>query len=121
MNADHFGSLASIEVLDIKPGFATARMTLGPQHLNGLGAVHGGAIFTLADVAFAAACNADAPPTVAINASISFLKAAKEGMLHAEAKEVSFTRRIGSYHITVTDDAGDMIASFQGLAYRKQP
>lgn len=116
---DQFAKLAGVELLEAKPGFARARMTLGPQHMNGIGIAQGGAIFTLADVAFGAACNAGNPPTVALQVSVTFLKAAPGGTLTAEARALGTPRKVGSYDVRVTDEAGDLVASFQGLAYRK--
>jgi acyl-CoA thioesterase len=119
VHRDAFAKLAGIELLEIRAGFARARMAIRPEHLNGLGLVHGGAIFTLADLTFAAACNSHGPPTVAVNVSISFLKAAKAGTLFAECTELTPPARLGSYAARVTDEAGETIATFQGLSYRK--
>ena len=76
---DQFAERCGIELLSISPGRATARMTLQPHHLNGIGTVQGGAIFTLADFAFAAASNSHGTVAVAVNASITFMKAARDG------------------------------------------
>jgi acyl-CoA thioesterase len=88
--------------------------------LNGLGTVHGGAIFTLADFAFAAACNSHGTVSVALNVSITFMKAATTGTLWADAREVSKNFKVGSYAIEIKDDLGELVAQFQGLAYRKK-
>jgi acyl-CoA thioesterase len=94
-------------------------MTLQPCHWNGLDSVQGGAVFTLADFAFAAAANSHGTIAVAINVSITFMKGAKEGTLWAEAREISKNPRLGSYTVDVKTDQGEMVAIFQGLAYRK--
>ncbi len=117
---DQFAALANIELLSVAPGQARAKMTLHPHHLNGYGNVQGGAIFTLADLAFAAASNAYGTVAVGINVSISYLKAARTGTLWAEAREVSKNHKLGSYTVEVKDDAGDLVALFQGMAYRKK-
>ena len=117
---DRFAALANIELLTVSPGHATTKMVLHPHHLNGLGSVQGGAIFTLADFAFAAACNSHGTVAVALNVSITFLKAATTGTLWAEAREVSKNFKVGSYAVEVKDDQGDLVAQFQGLAYRKK-
>jgi acyl-CoA thioesterase len=117
---DKFAERANIELLSIAPGSARAKMTLQPHHWNGYGTVQGGAIFTLADLAFAAASNSYGTVAVAINVSISFLKAAKTGTLWAEARENSKNFKLGSYTVEVKDDAGDLVALFQGMAYRKK-
>jgi acyl-CoA thioesterase len=117
---DRFARQAGIELLDVSPGRATAKMILRPDHINGLNTVHGGAIFTLADFTFAAAANSHGTVAVAINASITFMKAASTGTLWAEAREISKNFKIGAYSVAVKDDQGDLIAQFQGLAYRKR-
>ena len=117
---DRFAERTNVELLTVSPGYATAKMVLHPHHLNGLGSVQGGAIFTLADYAFAAACNSHGTVAVALNVSITFLKAATTGTLWAEAREVSKNFKVGSYVVEVKDDQGDLVATFQGLAYRKK-
>jgi acyl-CoA thioesterase len=117
---DRFAERTNVELLTVSPGYATAKMVLHPHHLNGLGSVQGGAIFTLADYAFAAAANSHGTVAVAINVSITFMKAAATGTLWAEAREVSKNFKIGSYVVEVKDDQGDLVATFQGVAYRKK-
>lgn len=117
---DQFAKLAGVQIIEVAKGSAKAKMPITPHHLNGLGMVHGAAIFTLADLAFAAACNSHGLPAVAINVNISYLKATKSGTLLAEAFEVS-PGKVGAYTIRITDDSGDLIALFQGLSYRKGP
>jgi acyl-CoA thioesterase len=116
---DKFAERTNIELLSVSPGQARAKMTLHPHHLNGYGTVQGGAIFTLADFAFAAASNSHGNVAVAINVSITFMKAGTTGTLWAEAKEVSKNIKLGSYTVEVKDDQGELVAVFQGLAYRK--
>ncbi len=116
---DRFAERANIELLSLSPGYARAKMTLHPHHLNGYGTVQGGAIFTLADYAFAAASNSHGTVAVAINVNITFIKAGQMGTLWAEAREISRNFKLGSYTVEVKDDAGEMVALFQGLAYRK--
>jgi len=117
---DHFAARTGIELIEVASGHARAKMALQPYHLNGVGTVHGGALFTLADFAFAAACNSHGTVAVAIDANITFMKAAVTGTLYAEAKELSRNFKLGSYSVTVRDDNGELIAQFQGLAYRKK-
>ena len=73
----------------------------------------------MADFAFAAASNSHGTVAVAVNVSITFMKAGHTGTLWAEAREVSKNFKLGSYTVEVKDDAGDLVALFQGLAYRK--
>jgi acyl-CoA thioesterase len=120
MAGDQFAARCDIELLSIEPGYAKARMALHPHHLNGLNTVMGGAIFTLADFAFAAASNSHGTVAVAINVSITFLKAARAGTLWAQAREISKNFKLGTYTVEVKDDAGDLVALFQGMVYRKK-
>lgn len=117
---DKFAEYTGIELLDAKKGYARCKMEITEKHLNGIGTVHGGAIFTLADFTFAVAANSYRTVTVAINANISFMKAARSGTLFAEAEEISMNPKLGTYTINVTDDTGELIAIFQGMAYRKR-
>lgn len=117
---DQYAAHTGIELIDVEPGRATARMVLKKEHLNGLGSVQGGAIFTLADFAFAAASNSHGTVAVAINVNISFVKAVSEGVLTAEARELSANPKIGTYMVEIKDQSGNLIAIFQGMAYRKK-
>ncbi|MBN2131603.1 MAG: hotdog fold thioesterase [Sedimentisphaerales bacterium] len=117
---DRFAEHSGIQLLDIAPGYAKAKMEIQDRHLNGVDVVHGGAIFTLADLAFAAASNSHGTVAVAINASIWFVKAGRQGTLYAEAKEVSRNPKLATYSIAVTDDSGETIARFEGMVYRKK-
>lgn len=119
LRSDRFAARSNIQLRSVGPGRATAEMVLSPEHWNGLGMVQGGAIFTLADFAFAAASNSHGTVAVAINVSISFLKAVRAGTLRAEAKEQSRNHRLGSYGVEVRDEAGELVAVFQGMVYRK--
>jgi acyl-CoA thioesterase len=116
---DRYAAHSGIELVEIAPGYAKARMALRPFHFNGLAIAHGGAIFTLADFAFALASNSHGTVAVAINASVTIMKAAKTGTLVAEAREVSRNPKLGNYTVEVRDDGGDLVALFHGLAYRK--
>lgn len=116
---DAFARLLGIEVAECGPGRATVSMSITPQHRNGLGMVHGGAMFTLADYAFAVACNSHGYASVAVNASISYLRAPKGTVLRAEAEEVMVEGKMGSCLVRVLDEDGSVVATFQGLSYRK--
>jgi acyl-CoA thioesterase len=117
---DKFAELAGIELLEVSSGSAKAKMTIGPQHLNGVDIVHGAAIFTLADLVFAAASNSHGTVAVAINASISFIKASSSGTLFATGREIACNPKLATYTIDVTNEAGEIIAVFQGMVYRKK-
>jgi acyl-CoA thioesterase len=117
---DKFARHAGIELVDVGPGWAKASMKIEPFHFNGARTVHGGAIFTLADFAFAVASNSHGTLAMGINTSVNFVKAALTGTLFAEAKEQSLNPKLASYSVMITDDAGDVIAVFQGMVYRKR-
>ncbi|OGR59315.1 MAG: phenylacetic acid degradation protein [Elusimicrobia bacterium GWC2_51_8] len=117
---DLFARHAGIELVDVRPGWAKASMRIEPFHFNAAGTVHGGAIFTLADFAFAVASNSHGTMAMGINTSVSFVKAALKGNLHAEATEQSKGPKLASYSVIVTDDDSDVVAIFQGMVYRKK-
>ncbi|ADZ09639.1 phenylacetic acid degradation-related protein [Methanobacterium lacus] len=118
---DKLAAYLGIELVDVSEGFAVSKMEIKEEHLNGINTAHGGAIFTLADFTFAVAANTHGTVTVAINGNMSFMKAAfKGGILTATATEVSINPKLGTYTVNVTDDNGDLIAIFQGMAYRKR-
>ena len=110
-----------IEVVDVGAGRATLRMTVTASMLNGHGMCHGGIVFTLADTAFAHACNSHGPATVAAAASIDFLAPANEGaVLEAVAVEQHRRGRTGLYDVVVTTDDGTVIARFHGRSHQLQ-
>ncbi len=117
---DRFARHAGIELVAAKPGWAQVKMVIQPFHLNGAGTVHGGAIFTLADFAFAVASNAHGQLAMGVHTSTNFINAAVSGTLYAEAEELSLNRRLASYQVRISDDQQRLIALFQGTAYRKQ-
>lgn len=117
---DRMAQMLGIELLELHEGYARCTMMVTEQMLNMHGSTHGGAIFTLADFAFAAACNSYGQVAVALGVSISFLDAVKAGTrLVAEAREESLTPRTGLYRLLVTDEDGKLVAAAQATAYRK--
>ena len=119
MKQDAFANHLGIELVDAGPGRAKVQMAIKDEHRNSVGMVHGGVIYTLADYAFAVACNSHGVLAVAINCSISYFRPPQGGVLTAEASEVSLTRHIGTYTVRVTDTDGDLVALFQGMAFRR--
>lgn len=117
---DAFAEYCGIELIEASEGRAVAVVTLEDKHLNGLKIVHGGLLFTLADLAFAAAAHTRGKAAVSINNSISYIKAAQGKVLRAEAAEVSRNSRIASYTVHIKDESRETIAVFQGLAYIKK-
>jgi len=120
LEKDQFARHNGIEMVDVSPGFARVKMNIQPYHLNGVGIVHGGAIFTLADFAFAVAANSHEQIAVAINITIAYIKAVTEGSLFAEARELSINPKLGVYQVDVCTSDNELVASFQGMAYRKK-
>lgn len=118
LKQDRLAQLLGIQIQELAIGRATVTMEAGPEHCNGLGIVHGATLFALADVAFAAACNSHGHPTVGINANISYVKAGKPGKLIAHAEEAT-SAKIGLCNVRITDGEGTLLATFQGLSYRK--
>ncbi len=117
---DLFARHSGIELLEVGQGRAKASMKIEPFHFNGAKTVHGGAIFTLADFAFAVASNSHGTLAMGINASVSFVKAATKGTLYAEAIEQALNPKLATYQVKVTDDADGVVALFQGTVYRKK-
>jgi acyl-CoA thioesterase len=118
---DAWAQKAGIELMEVSPGRSKVRMRIADWHRNSHGTVHGGAIFTLADTAFALASNAHGIPAAAINAHISYVKSATAGTLFAQAEEFSLNPRIATYIVTVRDEEEENIAIFHGMVYRKTP
>ena len=118
---DRFADHVGIELTAVSKGRATAKMEIKEHHLNGVNIAHGGAIFSLADLAFAVASNSHKTVALSINVSISYLKASVAGnILIAEANEVSLNPKLATYEVRVTDDTNDLVAIFLGTVYRKK-
>ena len=118
LSADRFAAEAGVELLEISPGYAKARMKVTEKHLNAGGVCQGGALFTLADLAFAAVANSRGRLTLSLNANITFLRPAKLGYVYAEAVEVFNHHRIPFVEVKITD--GQLIAVFTSSGYRKE-
>jgi len=116
---DRFAVTTGVQLLEAGKGSCKASLKIEDRHLNAAGVVQGGAIFTLADFAFAVAANSRGQLALAINVNISFLCGKSEGTLYATATEVAEPRRIGAYDVLITDEQGTVIARFNGLVYRK--
>ena len=108
----------TIEKADID--YAKCSMRIDERHFNCEGSVMGGAIFTLADYAFGVAANSGNLQTVSLSGTINFMRATKGPVLYAEAKCIKSGRSIAFFEITVTDDAGNIIAIVLANGFRKQ-
>jgi acyl-CoA thioesterase len=117
---DRYAGLTGIRLTEVSEGYAVAELDIGEKHLNALRTAQGGVLFTLADLAFAAASNAYGTVAVSISSNISFFKAVPPGStLRAEASEVSKQRRVASYEVRISDQQGDLVAHFTGMVFRK--
>jgi acyl-CoA thioesterase len=116
---DRFAAGTGIELLSVAEGSARARLAVEERHLNAAGVVQGGALFTLADLAFAAASNSRGRVALATSAEIRFVKAVRSGVLVAEAREEAASRRFSTCVVRVSDEAGELVALFTGTAFRK--
>ncbi len=116
---DHATQALGIKIITIKPGVASMQMVVQKTMLNGHQTCHGGYIFTLADSAFAFACNSYNIQAVAAGCSIEFLAPAYEhDVLTAEAHEQSSTGRTGIYDVAVMNQEGKKIALFRGKSHQ---
>jgi acyl-CoA thioesterase len=116
---DRYAALTGVEILEAGLGYCKARLVIKDKHLNAANVVQGGAIFTLADLAFAVASNSHGQLALAINVNISFLSGKSAGILYATATEVGEPKRLGAYDVLVTGEQGEIIARFNGMVYRK--
>ncbi|WP_132860423.1 hydroxyphenylacetyl-CoA thioesterase PaaI [Shimia isoporae] len=114
---DRASQFLGMEIVEVGEGQATLRMTVKPDFCNGHGICHGGMTFTLADSAFAFACNSRNQATVAQHNQISYLAPAREGdELTAHAREINLNGRSGLYDVTVTNQDAVVIAEFRGAS-----
>ena len=112
---DHASQWLGFDLIAVAEGTATLAMTVEQHHCNGHGMCHGGVTFSLADSAFAFACNSRNQATVAQHNAITYLMPGQLGdRLSATAKEVSLKGRSGIYDVTVTNQTGSVIAEFRG-------
>ena len=119
MEHDKFSQWLGITILEIKEGYSKIQMTVREEMINGFGIVHGGIAFSLADSAFAFACNNRNNLSVALDTSINFTKAIQVGdMITAEAKESHNGRSTGLYFITITNQNNEQVAVFKGTCFR---
>jgi acyl-CoA thioesterase len=119
MDHDAFSQWMGVEVLEIKEGYSKIKMTIRQEMVNGFGIVHGVIPFSLADSAFAFACNNRNNLSVALDVTITFTKAVNVGdVLTAEAKEFHNGRSTGVYLITVTNQKDEQVALFKGTCFR---
>ena len=119
LQKDLFSQWLGIAIIEIKEGYSKIKMTVRSEMINGFGIVHGGIAFSLADSAFAFACNNRNILSVALDTSINFLKPVQvNDVLIAEAKELHNGRSTGLYHINITNQQNETVAVFKGTCFR---
>ena len=119
MKNDLFSQWLGIEIVEIKEGYSRIQMSLRKEMINGFDVIHGGIAFSLADSAFAFACNNRNNLSLALDTNISFTKTTRPGdTLTAEAKELHNGRSTGLYLITVTNQNNEQVALFKGTCFR---
>ena len=119
LNRDLFATGNGMRMVEVRLGYARAELTVAPTHMNAVGILQGGAVFTLADLAFAGACNSHGVVAVACQSDITYFKAVTSGKLTAIAEEVSRTRRLSTCVVKVMDEGEEMVALFKGVAFIK--
>ena len=119
MENDYFSQWMQVKVLEVREGYSRISMIVRKEMVNGFGIVHGGLPFSLADSAFAFACNNRNNLSVALDVTITFTKAVNIGdELTAEAKEFHNGKSTGVYLITVTNQKNEQVAFFKGTCFR---
>lgn len=119
VDSDAFCETLGIDVVELESGYARTELTVTEDLLNFHGTPHGGAIYSLADAAFAAASNSHGETAVALETNISYLESVDAGeTLAATAKETHLSGRTAEYEVEVTDESGSRIATFRGRVYR---
>jgi len=119
LETDAFSNWLGIGVIELKEGYSKITMTVRSEMLNGLGVVHGGIAFSLADSAFAFACNSRNNLSLALDTSINFLKPVYiNDVLIAEATEIHNGKSTGLYLIKITNQKDQTVAIFKGTCFR---
>ncbi len=119
MKDDTFSQWLGIEIIEIKEGYSKIKMRVRNEMMNGLGMVHGGIAFSLADSSFAFACNSRNNLSVALDTSINFIRPVHiDDELFAEAKEIHNGKSTGLYQITITNQRHHTVALFKGTCFR---
>ncbi len=116
---DRFAANTGIQLLEVRKGYAKASLVLTAEHLNAGGRTQGGVLFTLADLALAAAANSHGTLAFSLSSTITFLRASGTGdTLYAEARERYIGRATGCYQIDITNQQGKLIATFESSVFR---
>ncbi len=117
---DRFAAQSGIQLIEIKKGYSKASVTITEKHLNAGKRTQGGVIFTVADLALAAAANSHGTLAVSLSSNITFLRSSGVGdTLYAEAKERYIGRSTAFYQVEVTNQHGELIAAFESSVFCK--
>ena len=120
IHRDAFAKLAGIKLLEAHDGTAIAHMKIEKKHLNGLGIVQGGALFTLADLTLGAAVHSVGGEYVTMSAQINFIKGKGEGTLIGIAKKISSGKTISNYDVEIRlEETDELIAIFRGSTFKR--
>ena len=115
---DSFSRWLGIVIDDFEIGYCKLHFKTREEMLNGFGTVHGGILFSVADSAFAFACNSRGNLSVALDANISFMRPCKvNDMLYVEAKEIHIGNKTGFYNVEISNQDGEIVAMFKGTSY----
>lgn len=119
MASDEMSQWLGIEILDYSPGAVSLKMEVRQEMVNGFNVTHGGITYSLADSALAFSANSHGIRAMSIETSISHLKKVSTGdVLTVKSKELSLSRKIGTYEMDVFNQDDDMVAHFKGTVYR---
>ena len=114
---DNFAKACGIEIMEVDPGFAKCTMEVTTSHLNGIGILMGGALFTLGDFTFSLAANSHGIIAVTHDASITYIRKCFGGTVTAIATEFLRNDKSGSYSVRITNDKDEIIADVNGTAF----
>jgi acyl-CoA thioesterase len=117
---DKFAKSIGVRIVEVKPGYAECTMEITQNHLNGIGILMGGALFTLADFTFSLAANSHGTIAVTLNASISYLQKCSQGKVRAIATERFRSSKTGLYLVELRDENDQLIAEVSGTCYFKR-
>jgi len=119
LERDRFAHENGMRIVEIRRGFARTEMTVEARHLNAVGILQGGALFTLADLAFAGASNSHGVVAVSVQADVTWFRAVDSGKLTAVAEEVSRSSKLSTCVVRVSNERDELVALFKGVAYIK--
>src|SRR5579871_5304454 len=116
---DHFSQWLGLKIDEHREGYCKLHFTVTDIMLNGFHNIHGGVLFSASDSAFAFACNSHGVLTVALDATINFMRQVRSGeILTVEAGEVYLGNKTGVYDIRTTNEKNELVCTFKGTAYR---